>query len=163
MEKVTYQFEDFLNSVNDDYKDFIMTVNKIVLQENYSNIKIGTSKTNLFSVSYSRPKTRLGIVNFMLRKRGFKMVISGRNCAKYPDMLLSLPDEMKNQIIKVQDCKNIIDPGTCMDKCIGYEFHIGEDHYQKCRFGCFQFDINNESIPFLLKLLEAELKERRVA
>jgi len=161
MEKLNEDFEDFLLSVNEGYKDFVRTVNELVLQENYINIKVKSSKTNLFTVSYSQPKTRLGIVNFYVRKKSFKMVISGRNCAKYPDVLKEMPEEMIKQIDKVQDCKNMLEPGTCMDKCIGYTFDIGDVHYQKCRFGCFRFDINEQSIPFLLKMLERELEERR--
>jgi len=160
MDEVNIQFEDFLTSVNVDYKDFVNTVSEMVLQANYSNIKIGTSKTNIFSVSYSQPKTRLGIVNFYLRKKGLKIAVHAKNCAKYSDVLLGLPERMLSQIDKVQPCKNLIDPGACMGKCAGYDFHIGETHYQKCRFGCFQFDVDAESIPFLLELLENELKER---
>jgi len=160
MEKINEDFQDFLISVNDDYKVFVHTVHEMVLKENYTNIKVGSSKTNLFSVSYTQPKTRLGIVNFYVRKRGFKMVISARNCAKYPNVLLSMPEKMIKQIDKVQSCKNLLDPGTCMEKCAGYDFYIGKTHYQKCRFGCFKFDIDAESIPFLLELLKSEIKER---
>ena len=158
-----YQFEDFLMSLPDEYKDFVHAVSEMVLQENYSNIKIKTSKSYIFSVAYSQPKTRRGIVTFYLRKRSFKIMVSAKNCAKYPDVLLSLPEKMVDQLAKGQHCLNMINPGTCMDKCAGYDFHIGEIHYQKCRFGCFQFDVDAESIPFLLKLLESELKERRIA
>ena len=162
MEKINEDFQDFLNSISDDYKDFVHTVHELVMKENYINIKVGSSKTNLFSVSYTQPKTRLGIVNFYVRKRGFKMVISARNCAKYSDLFLRMPEKMIKQIDKVQSCKNLLDPGTCMGKCAGYDFYIGDIHYQKCRFGCFKFDIDAESIPFLLELLQRELKERSV-
>jgi len=55
---------------HDNYKDFVNAVSEKVLQENDSIIKIGSSKTNLFSVSFIQPKTRRGIVNFYLRKKG---------------------------------------------------------------------------------------------
>ena len=47
--------------------------------------------------------------------------------------------------------------------CIRYDIHIGAEQYQKCKFNSFQFNVNSESIPFLLELLKSELKERRVA
>ena len=90
------------------------------------------------------------------------MIVSAKNCAKYPKVFLGLPQKMIAQIDKAQPCKNMME-GGCMDKCIGYDFHIGETQYQKCRFGCFQFDVDAESIPFLLELLESELNERRAA
>ena len=96
----------------------------------------------------------------MLRKRGFKASVYAANFAQYPDVLNRMPESMTNQIAKVQPCKNITEPGKCMDKCIGYDFHIREAHYQKCKFSCFQFDVDTESMPFLIELLESELNAR---
>jgi len=158
MEQMNDQFEDFLMSVSDDYKEFVHTVNQILLQEG-CKVKVGSSKTNLFSVKYTQG--RKGIFNFMLRKRGFKVSVYAANYAKYPDVLNSLPENMVKQLAKTAACKNMDSPPTCWEGCIGYDIHIGEEQYQKCKFGCFQFDVNAESIPYLLTLLESELKERR--
>jgi len=160
MENKELRYEDFFVSVNDEYKDFVSTVKEKVFEAGYTNIKMGSSKTNLYTAAFIQPKTRRGIANFYLRRRSFKMMISAKNCASYPDMLSRLPEKMVAQIGKASPCQNLTDPGKCMDKCSGYEFHIGEALYQKCRFGCFQFDVNVENIPFLLEFLETELKER---
>ena len=162
MENSELRYDDFFVSVNDDYKDFVNTVKERVFEEGYTIIKMGSSKTNLYTVAFIQPKTRRGIANFYLRKRSFKMTISAKNCAKYPDVFSSLPEKMVVQIGKANPCLNLTDPGKCMDKCAGYEFNIGETLYQKCRFGCFQFDVNAENIPFLMDILETELKERAV-
>jgi len=158
-----HQFEDFLMSVNDEYRDFVTTIHKMVIQDGYDKVTISSSKTNLFSVKYTHPKTRRGIVNFTLKKRGFKISVFAANFAKYPDALNRLPESMENQITKTPSCKNIMEPGTCMGKCIGYDFHINEAHYQKCKFNCFQFNVDAESIPLLLELIERELAARRTA
>jgi len=163
MENAELQFQDFFMAVNDEYKDFVHKVKERVLQEGYTIISIGTTKANPFVVGFTQPKTRRGIVKFYLRKRSFKMIISGKNCASYPGILSGLPEKMLQQIDKIQPCLNITTPGKCMDKCVGYDFYIGDVRHQKCRFGCFQFDVNPENIPFLMGLLEAELEERAKA
>ena len=158
MGDTNYQFEDFLMGVKDEYKDFVLTVNEILLQQG-CKVSIGSSKTNLFAVKYTQG--RRGIFNFMLRKRGFKASVYAANFVQYPKVLDRMPESMVSQIAKVQPCKNMTDPGKCMDKCIGYDFHIRETHYQRCKFNCFQFNVDTESIPFLLELLESELEARR--
>ena len=164
MEKANIEFDDFFAGVNDEYKDFVNTVKERVLNEGYTKIKMGSSKTYIFTVAFIHPKTRRGIVNFYLRKRGMKIIISAKNCGKYPqDILGHLPENMVKQLDKAQPCQNITEPGKCMDKCIGYEFNIGDNLYQKCRFGSFRFNVDAESIPFFIELLEAELKERAAA
>ncbi|MCL2621249.1 MAG: hypothetical protein FWD97_09995 [Defluviitaleaceae bacterium] len=153
-------FEEFFVAVNDEHKGFVNEINDIVTKENYTIIKVTSTKTNPFKVSYAQPKTRLGIVNFYLRKKSFKMMVSAKNCGKYPDVLGKLPEDMVSQLDKSSDCLNLKDPGKCMEKCSGYDFHIGDTHYQKCRFGCFQFDVTTENTPFLLEMVERELTER---
>ena len=160
MEQTNYQFEDFLMSVGEEYKDFVLTVNELLLQEG-CKVKIGSTKTNLFSVKYTQG--RKGVFNFMLRKRGMKASVYAANFAQYPDVINSLPESMVQQIAKTSDCKNMASPPTCWDGCVGYDIHIGAEQYQKCKFGCFQFDVNAESIPILLAWLQRELKERRTA
>jgi len=160
MEQANYQFEDFLMSVGDDYKDFVHTVNERLSQEG-CKVKIGSSKTNLFSVKYTQG--RKGVFNFMLRKKGFKASVYAANYAQYPDVLNSLPESMVAQIAKTAACKNMTDPPTCWDGCVGYDIHIGDERHQKCKFSCFQFNIDAESMPFLLTLLESELQTRQSA
>jgi len=160
MEKANYQFEDFLMSVDDKYKDFVLTINDILLQEG-CKVKVESSKTYLFSVKYTQG--RKGIFNFMLRKKSFKASVYAANFAKYPDVINSLPKSMVEQISKTSDCKNMANPPACWDGCLGYEIHIGQEHYQKCKFSCFQFNIDSESIPLLLEMLKSELNARQAA
>ena len=162
MNDLDQQFADFFTAVDDTHKDFVDTAHKMVLQEGYKVKKVAPTKTYLFSVAYAHPKTRRGIINFMLRKKGLRTIISVRNCDKLSDTFLTLPPKMIEQLDKTNACINMETPGKCMAKCSGYDFYIGETHYQKCKFGCFQFDVDEESIPFLLELLKRELEERRI-
>ena len=160
MEKTNYQYEDFLMIVDDAYKSFVQSVNEKLLEEG-CKVKVGSSKTNLFSVKYTQG--RRGIFNFMLRKRSMKASVYAANFAQYPDVLNKLPESMVKQISKSSDCKNFTSPTACWEGCIGYDIPIGEEQYQKCKFGCFQFNVDTESIPHLLELLESELEARRTA
>ena len=159
MQEANYQFEDFLMSVDEAHKDFVLTVHETLLQAG-CKVKVESSKTVLFSVKYTQG--RKGIFNFKLRKKSLKASVYAGNFAAYPDVLNSLPESMVGQIAKSAACKNMSDPPSCWEGCVGYDIPIGEERYQKCKFvGCFQFNVNAESAPFLLALLESELKARR--
>jgi len=160
MESTGLSYDDFFMSVKDEYKDFVREVNERVAEAGYTKINVGTNKTNLYKVAFAQPKTRKGIANFYLRKKGLKMTISAKHCADYPETFAAMNEEMKKQIDKAHDCKNLVEGGGCMDKCAGYNFRIGETPYQKCKFGCFLFDVEKENLPVLRTLLESELKAR---
>jgi len=112
MSTENYQFEDFLMNVSDDYKDFVLKINETLLQEG-CKVKVGSSKTNLFSVKYTQG--RRGVFNFMLRKRGMKASVYAANFAQYPEVLNSLPESMVAQIAKASACKNMESAPACWD------------------------------------------------
>jgi len=152
-----YQFLEFFMGVSDEYKDFVTTIHERLLQEGCS-VKISSNKTNLFSVKYAQG--RKGVFLFMLRKKGLKASVYAGNFAQYPDVLNSLPEGMITQIKKSSNCINVMKPGKCRDRCIGYDINIREELYRKCKYDCFQFDVDEQSIPGLLGLLESELEAR---
>jgi len=161
MQETNYQFEDFLMAISEEHKDFALTVNEKLLQEG-CKVKIGSSKTNLFSVKYIQG--RKGVLNFTLRKKGLTVSIYARSFEQYSDVLNGLHARVIDQIVKAPDCKNLIGPKKCSwAECIGYSIPIGDDLHQKCMYQCFQFSIDIESIPSLLELLESELKARQAA
>jgi len=160
MEQANYQFQDFLMSVNEVHKAFVHTVHELLLQQG-CKVKVGSTKTNLFSVKYTQG--RRGVFNFMLRRRGFKASVYAANFMQYTDVLDRLPESMVAQLAKTSACKNMSDTPTCWDGCIGYDIPIRDVRYEKCKFGCFQFHVDEESMPFLLEMLERELAARREA
>jgi len=87
--------------------------------------------------------------------------INADHHAAYPDALNRLPEHMVSQIGRADDCIKMIDPSRCWQGCMGHDFHIRGTRYQKCRVNCFLFDIDPESVPFLLALIECESKERQ--
>jgi hypothetical protein len=56
-------------------------------------------------------------------------------------------------------CKRLVF-NTCNPKCCGYEFSLGDERLQKCKFNCFEFFISEENNPFIKIFVENELKER---
>lgn len=162
MPKAKYQLEDFLATVNDTDRDFIITVHEMMLQNGYKP-KIQITKLYGFHISYSQPqiKTVNGIIlYFMLKNEKLNIRINAFNHDKYPDVLNRLPENIINQIDKADTCKKSIDPHKCWQGCIGYDFYIKEKRYQKCICTCFLLEVDSESTPFLTELIESESKER---
>lgn len=155
MGKANYQFEDFLSEVNPEYKGFAVQIHESLLQDGYK-VKV-ESKTAGFFVSYSHPKTKRSMLNFLFRKKGLLVRIYADNYSKYTDFLNSLPEKMESEIGKASVCKRLVNPEDCNPKCVmGYDFNIKNNRYQKCRYSCFQFVVYDESIPFIEAFVENE-------
>jgi len=164
MAKAKYQIEDFLTNVKDDYKAFIMIIHEKLLQEGYKS-KIQLTKNNDFQLSYFQAKIKSvegRILIFLFHNDELMVRIYAKNNAEYPEVLNSLPEIIVNQIDKADICKKMIDPDKCWKGCMGYEFYIRGNHYQKCYTNCFQLDVDSESIPYLLKLIESESEARLI-
>jgi len=163
MPKAKYQLEDFLALVYNDYKGFVLTINEIMVQKSYK-LKIQLTKSYGLHISYSQPKIKTvkGIIAYLLIQNGKLMIrINADNHAKYSDVLNRLPESILNQMDKADNCMKMIDPQKCWQGCMGYDFSIGEKHYQKCLINCFLLDVGSDSFPFLVELIESESKERR--
>jgi len=160
MDKSTYNFEDFISTLNPESKDFVIKINDILQKESYK-IKIEDKVSGLF-VSYSHPKTKRSILNFQNRKKGLLVRIYADYYHKYTDFLNRIPENMEKEIAKSPVCKRLVNPNDCNTKCIrGYDFFIRGNNYKKCRYCCFQFAVNQESIPVLVEFLENEVTERK--
>jgi hypothetical protein len=156
-----YMFEDFLANVREEDKNFVNEVHGTLLRDRYK-AKI-EHKANGFFVSYSHPKTKRVILNFLFRKKGLMIRLYADNCNKYSDVFDRMPKKIVDQIEKARNCKRLIDPEDCSPRCLlGYDFYIGEKHYQKCR-GHFILLVDRESIPTLLELIVSENRERSAA
>ena len=162
MAKAKFQFDDFLTTIDDDCKGFVTTVHEILLQDNYKP-KIQVTKSTGLQLSYSQPKVKTvaGIILiFFLRNNKLMIRIYGNNHKTYPDVLNGLPESITNQIDKADNCVKSIDPQRCWKGCIGYDFHIKEKYYQKCIINCFQFNVDSESMPYLLEIIKSESRAR---
>ena len=162
MATAKYQFEDFLTSVNNDYKDFVITVHELFLQAGYKR-KVESTKNHGLQLSYAEPKVKgvKGIVLiFLFRNDTLMARIYAENHGKYPDVLSDLPEKIVSQIDKADDCKKMIDPTKCWTGCMGFDFHIRGKRYQKCYCNCFQLKVEAESMASLLALMQSEINGR---
>lgn len=169
MEKIKYHFEDFLAMVSDSDKNFVTKVHDRLMQEN-NKIKIVPKgrKVIQLTVTYSEQKTRRNMAKLLFSKGELSIHIYTKNYDKYLDVLSGLPKKMITQMEETNNCKNLTkqesnEKGCSWADCSGYGFYIGKTHYQKCRYDCFKFAVEDESMPFLHGIIESEIKARMVA
>jgi len=153
-------FEDFLIYVEPYNQDFVRETHENMLQ-NGCKFKLATAK-NGYVASYQHVKSKLVVMNFVFRKTGLIVRIYGDNVGKYTDFLESLPEGMKKSIVKAPSCKRFLNPPKCNSKCGGNVFLLGGTQHQKCRYNCFMFPVDEESMPPIRRFLEHELTCRNV-
>ena len=157
-----YSFQDFITSVDSAYAAFTLEIHEALLNDDNCRFKV-EKKASGFFVSYSHPKTKRSVLNFLFRKSGLLVRIYADCHNNYPEFIKNLPDYMEKEINKSPNCKRFLDPPGCNPKCVaGYDFSVGENRYKKCRFGCFQFSVNEDSIPIISELINKERHERNV-
>jgi len=157
-EKISY--EQFLEPVELNRRDFVQNLHNYML-DNGCKATFESKKTGLLG-SYKHTKTKKSVINLLLKKHGLLVRIYGENIGNYPDFLNTLPKEMVQEIDTAGICRRIAH-GTCSPKCSGYDFVIKDNHFQKCRYSCFEFLVTDTSSAFISAFIENELKERAAA
>ena len=143
--------------MDEDNKSFVEDLHAYMLEK---GCKVAfEDKKNGYLASYKCGKPPQAAMNFLFKKQGMLTRIYGENTGSYPDFLNSLPNEMITSVEKSGVCKRITQ-NTCSPKCIGYDFTIGDSHFQKCRYSCFEFLMTNENNPFIKEFVEREIEER---
>lgn len=157
METRELRYEDFLYAVAPAYHAFVNGVNGKLLGCG-GKMKMELSKSG-YVVSYLLGKRT--VINFVFRKSGVYMRIYGDHIQQYVDELQTMPESMQRIVEKSPPCKRLLNPTACNAKCImGYDFMLQNKHHVKCRYNCFLFPVNEESIPFLQTFVENELRCR---
>lgn len=158
MAETELSFEGFLTAVDPDYREFAGKIHSFLLDAG-CKLKLQTAKNGEYIVSYQHVKSKRVIFNFVFRKTGLVTRIYGDNINRYADFLETLPEKMVKSIEKSSsECK------LCNAKCPkGYVFSIRGKQYNRCRYNCFMFPVDGESIPFILDFIENEAKNRNVA
>lgn len=150
-------FEQFILAVQQEYRGFVEDLHTRLLE---SGCKVNfEEKKNGFLASYKIGKPPRAFLNFLFRKRGMFVRIYGENASKYSDFLSTLPSEMLKNIEDSGVCKRLVH-NTCSPKCAGYDFLIGDLHFRKCKYGCFEFLATEENIPHIKDFVQHELSTR---
>jgi len=155
-EKIT--LEQFMESVDANNKTFVQELHKY-LMDSGCNVAF-EEKKNGYLASYKYGKPPKAVMNFLFRKQGMLTRIYGERISGYPNFLNALPAEMVNSIESAGVCKQLVH-NTCSPKCTGYDFMIGDEHFQKCRYNCFEFLMIEKSRHYIQKFVEHELTERQ--
>jgi hypothetical protein len=155
MIKEKFQFEDFLAAVNQEQKAEVTKIHESITGSGYQ-FKV-EKKPSGFFVGYLHPKTKRSLFNLFFRKGGLQARIYAENHRQYADFIDNLPEEMEAQVAKANMCKRFLTPPECSDTCsAGYVISIRGNRYQKCRYSCFHFKANTQSLPVIIEFIELE-------
>ena len=157
MSQAKLTFEQFLDAVESGHQSFIIDLNNY-FTENGCKATFEEKKSGLLA-SYKHSKTKKSVINVLFRKEGMFVRIYGEHVNNYLDFLDTLPKEMIDSIRDSGVCKRIVF-NTCSPKCIGYDVKIHGEHFQKCRYGGFQFLVTETNKPFIKEFIENELLAR---
>ena len=142
--------DDFIKAVNPAHQAFAKATHE-AMTIGGCKMKMESKASGLF-VSYSHPKTKRSLLNFLFRKSGLFTRLYPDNASNRLSMD-NLPASMEKEIIKAPDCK------MCSEKCNkGYKFLLSEKAYDKCRYNAFVFAVTEESKPVLSEWIEKEVK-----
>ena len=157
MAKEKISFEQFIEAVEAGYQPFIQDLHNYLAD---SGCKVSIEeKKNGFLASYKLGKPPRSVANLLFRKKGMLIRVYGENVNKYLDFLNSLPEEMIQPVKAAHVCKRLV-YNTCSPYCSGYDFIIGNERFQKCRYSCFEFLITEVSNPYIKSFVEHEMRER---
>ena len=158
--KQEQNLKDFLALVNDNDKEFVIKVNEIMMTNNATS-KVEHRKT--FSViNYKDSKTKKVITSVTIKKEKLSVKIVGYNAMNYESFLEELPTTMVETIETAPDCKRMIDPSTCWQACeMGTVFNMNGVNLAKCRYHCFEFDVESANKESIYSLVETESRYHR--
>jgi len=150
-------FEQFIEAVDTDNKPFVQDLHNYLLNNGCK--ATFEEKKSGFLASYKFGKPPRAVMNFVFRKKGMLTRIYGERIGGYPDFLNTLPKDMVAAIESSGVCKRLV-YGACSPKCVGYDFIIGNERFQKCRYSCFEFLVTGENSSYIRSFVEHELMER---
>lgn len=151
MEKI--EFDEMLSSIAEENQEFIKELHEDLLKLG-CRIDIKLAKSGYMAAYLYGKKT---IANYVFRKKGMLVRIYGSHVKEYEADLEGLPEEMIQDIAHAQDCKRMINPASCNQKCpMGYDFYIKGEHYQKCRNSAFFFLICPKHHAYIRSILIQE-------
>ena len=157
MAQAKINFEQFIKAVDMDNKPFVQDLNKYLLDRGCK--AAFEEKKSGYLASYKYGKPQRAVMNFLFRKSGMLTRIYGERIGNYPDFLGTLPSVMVESIKDASICKRLV-LNECSSKCGGYDFTIGNERFQKCRYSCFEFIMTSKSNPYIREFVEHEIKER---
>ena len=158
MAKDKITFEQFLETVDAKDRPFIQSLHNYMLDEG-CKVEFEEKKSGMLA-SYKCGKKKKSVVNLVFRKKGMLVRIYGENTDQYEAFLNTLPPDMVDAVRGAGECKRLTQ-NKCSTKCVGYDFTIGDEHFQKCKYNCFEFWVTEENHPFIRAFIGHELDARK--
>ena len=150
-------FEQFIKALDNDNKPFVSDLHNYLLDNGCKAAFEYKKGGCLASYKYGKPPR--AAVNFLFRKTGMLTRIYGERIGNYPDFLNTLPCVMVESVKNASICKRLV-LNKCSPSCCGYDFMIGNEHYKKCQYSCFEFLMTGESNPYMKTFVEHEINGR---
>ena len=157
MSQIKITYDDFILTLTAEDLAFVHDLHEY-MSNNGCKASFEEKKTGLLG-SYKHTKTKKSVINLLLKKQGLIVRIYGENIGGYAEFLNALTPSMIGAINGAGECKRLTS-GGCSPKCTGYDFTIGNEHYQKCRYNCFEFLVTEESREHIREFVQNELSER---
>lgn len=152
------QLENFLDVINEVEIPLALIINDLFISNGcIRNIKESASG---FTVSYISGKTKKTLANFVCRKTGLKIRITPQKPFECEDLLNDIPENMKRDMIKGNNCKRLVGENVCNPRCLmGYTFNLDGETYNKCRSMAFMFSVTDENMHHILAFVQKMLNE----
>lgn len=98
-------------------------------------------------------------MNYVFRKSGMLVRIYARHIHMYQNILDTLPEKMKKDVIKAGDCKRLNGISECSPTCTaGYDFNMDGINYKKCKNSAFFWLVQDGSMEYIQSIVEHELE-----
>ena len=154
MNQKKLEFDDLLQAVDPQDIAFVEEMHRTFLAGG-CKLELKEAKSGYVASYLLNKKT---VANYVFRKKGMLIRIYAQHIPQYMEFLDALPPNMTGAIEKAPVCKRLVNPNDCNPKCqMGYDFLMGGQRRQKCRYSAFQFPITDENKPFLKDFIQREL------
>ncbi len=152
-------YEDFLQAVSTENMEFVRKLHDLFLQ-NGCKIEVKEAKQGyMVSYSYMKDKKKIALMNYVFRKSGMLVRIYARHIHMYQNILDTLPEKMKKDVIKAGDCKRLNGISECSPTCTaGYDFNMDGINYKKCKNSAFFWLVQDGSMEYIQSIVEHELE-----
>ncbi len=148
-------FESFLAEVPIAFRPFALALRQELSTAGWKEKM--EQKPSGTVLTYAHPKTRRSLLNLLRKPKGLMFRMYPDHLPQYMDLLNNMPPSLAQAVAKAPTCKSLAAPGGCSELCVkGYDFVLQGQHYQKCRYRCFEFWLREEDLPFLQELLRQE-------
>lgn len=159
MEKIKHTFEEFIANVGSKDQEFYKHINEIIIEGGYHS-KVELKKSG-YSVSYVDNKNKKTLLNFVTRKKGILVRIYGDHSEEYMQVFDVLPNSMKVEVKKGQDCKRMVDEKSCNSKCkMGINIGLDGEIHSKCRYSAMLFQVEKEKYDCIEAIVNHEIEFR---